>query len=218
MFRFQPCISFSARLSLPTCISRQKGRSQSTYCTLHSRSELIKKLSPRTLIIPREMKWATLLPFGPVKGHKWFFQIFSQWKSQKNRFTLISFGKTCFYLPAFEISRGGTTWTGDFKCREAKTGFCRNRPKLTGSSGTLIGWKSGQTTFVPLLDRMEGAWLWTLFNSYRLSGSHWPKTIGTNNANTLQSHYLSVWIIFLFWLWTIISYLTVQLFSKFPSS
>jgi hypothetical protein len=29
----------------------------------------------------------------------------------------------------------------------------------TGSSGTLIGWKSGQTTFVPLWDRMEGAWL-----------------------------------------------------------
>ncbi len=29
----------------------------------------------------------------------------------------------------------------------------------TGSSGTLIGWKSGQT---PPWDRMEGAWLWTL--------------------------------------------------------
>jgi hypothetical protein len=29
----------------------------------------------------------------------------------------------------------------------------------TGSSGTLIDWKSGQTTFVPLWDRMEGAWL-----------------------------------------------------------
>ncbi len=29
----------------------------------------------------------------------------------------------------------------------------------TGSSGTLIGWKSGQTTYVPLSlrDRMEGA-------------------------------------------------------------
>ncbi len=32
----------------------------------------------------------------------------------------------------------------------------------TGSSGTIIGWKSGQTTFVPLWDRMEGAWLRTL--------------------------------------------------------
>ncbi len=34
----------------------------------------------------------------------------------------------------------------------------------TGSSETLIGWKSGQTTFVPTWDRMEGAWLWTLCN------------------------------------------------------
>jgi hypothetical protein len=32
----------------------------------------------------------------------------------------------------------------------------------TGSSGTLIFWKSGQTTYVPLWDRMEGAWPWTL--------------------------------------------------------
>ncbi len=53
------------------------------------------------------------------------------------------------------------TWTGDFKCREVKTGFCRKRWTQTGSSGTLIGWKSGQTTFIPLWDRMEGALLWT---------------------------------------------------------
>ncbi len=31
----------------------------------------------------------------------------------------------------------------------------------TGSSETLIGWKSGKTTFVPLWDRIEGAWVWT---------------------------------------------------------
>ncbi len=55
------------------------------------------------------------------------------------------------------------TWTGDFKCREVKTGFFRNRSMQTGSSGTLIGWKSGQTTFVPLWDWMEGAWLRTLY-------------------------------------------------------
>ena len=55
------------------------------------------------------------------------------------------------------------TWTGDFKCREVKTGFCRKRWTQTGSSGTLIGWKSGQTTFIPLWDRMEGAWLWTQY-------------------------------------------------------
>jgi hypothetical protein len=57
---------------------------------------------------------------------------------------------------------GCTTRTGYFKCREVKTGFYRNISMQTGSSGTLIGWKSGQTTFVPLWDRMEGAWLRTL--------------------------------------------------------
>ncbi len=57
------------------------------------------------------------------------------------------------------------TWTGDFKCREVKTGLYRNRSMQTGSAGTLIGWKSGQTTFVPLWDWMEGAWLRTQFTA-----------------------------------------------------
>ncbi len=62
---------------------------------------------------------------------------------------------------ALQPSGGCTTRTGYFKCREVKTGFYRNKSMQTGSSGTLIGWKSGQTTFVPLWDRMEGAWLRT---------------------------------------------------------
>ncbi len=41
----------------------------------------------------------------------------------------------------------------------------------TGSSGTLIGWKSGQTTFVPLWDRMEGAWLRTQYGLEDLTPS-----------------------------------------------
>ncbi len=53
-----------------------------------------------------------------------------------------------------------------FICREVKTEFCRKILMQIGSSGILIGWESGQTTFVPLWDRMEGAWLWTL---------NWPK-------------------------------------------
>jgi hypothetical protein len=64
-------------------------------------------------------------------------------------------------LAAHGTTRGGATWTGYFKCREVKTGFCRNRSMQTGSSGTLIGWKSGQTTFVSIWDRREGAWLRT---------------------------------------------------------
>ncbi len=50
----------------------------------------------------------------------------------------------------FAKFRGCTTRTGDFKCREVKTGFFRKRWMQTGSSGTLMGWKSGQSTFAPL--------------------------------------------------------------------
>ncbi len=41
---------------------------------------------------------ATLPPFGPIEGHKWFFQISSQWESQKNLFAFISSGKIQFLL------------------------------------------------------------------------------------------------------------------------
>ncbi len=73
---------------------------------------------------------------------------------------------SCTYqisVVVYRITQRRWTWTGNFKCREVKTGFYRNRWMQTGSSGTLIGWKSGQTTFVPLWDWMEGAWLRTLF-------------------------------------------------------
>ncbi len=42
---------------------------------------------------------ATLPSFGPIEGRKWFFQICSQWKSQKNRFVLICFGTIQFFPP-----------------------------------------------------------------------------------------------------------------------
>jgi hypothetical protein len=74
-----------------------------------------------------------------------------------------SFGLLHDPLPA--LPRGGTTRTGEFKCREVKTGLLRKRLMHTGSSGTLICWKSGQTTFFPLWDRMEGAWLWTQYRN-----------------------------------------------------
>ena len=56
---------------------------------------------------------ATLPPFGSKAGHKWLFQVSSQWESQKNQFAFISFGKIQFYLPAFEISRSCRTSSGD---------------------------------------------------------------------------------------------------------
>jgi hypothetical protein len=43
---------------------------------------------------------ATIPPFGPTEGHKWFDQISSQWESQKNRFALIYFGKIFFRVLA----------------------------------------------------------------------------------------------------------------------
>jgi hypothetical protein len=42
---------------------------------------------------------ATLPPFSPIEGQKWFDQISSQWESQKNRFSLIYFGKNQFLPP-----------------------------------------------------------------------------------------------------------------------
>ncbi len=54
---------------------------------------------------------------------------------------------------------------GIFQMQGGKNRIYRNRSMQTGSSGTLIGWKSGQTTFVPLWDRMEGPWLRTLSSS-----------------------------------------------------
>ncbi len=50
---------------------------------------------------------------------------------------------------------------GIFQMQGGKNRIYWNKYMQTGSSGTLIGWKSGQTTFVPLWDRMEGAWLRT---------------------------------------------------------
>jgi hypothetical protein len=53
--------------------------------------------------------------------------------------------------------RGGTTWTGDLKCKEVKTGFWKKRSMRTGSSETLIGCKSGKISYVPLWNRLEWA-------------------------------------------------------------
>ncbi len=44
--------------------------------------------------------------------------------------------------------------TGDLKCREVKNGFCQKRKMQTGSSETLIGWKTGK----PLLSLYGAEW------------------------------------------------------------
>jgi hypothetical protein len=55
----------------------------------------------------------------------------------------------------------------------------------TGSSGTLIGWKSGQTTFVPLWDRMEGAWLRTRVQQRSLYSSVDNSTEGAAHFDSI---------------------------------
>jgi hypothetical protein len=45
---------------------------------------------------------------------------------------------------------------GDPNCREVKIGICRKRLMQTGSSETLIGWKSGNSTDVPPWDSPDG--------------------------------------------------------------
>ncbi len=53
---------------------------------------------PRYAAIPGSV--ATLPPFSPIEGQKWFDQISSQWESQKNRFALTYFGKIQFLPPS----------------------------------------------------------------------------------------------------------------------
>ncbi len=55
---------------------------------------------------------ATLPLFGPIEGHKWFFQTSSQWESQKNRFAFISFGKIHFLPPCIWDLPGCFSETG----------------------------------------------------------------------------------------------------------
>ncbi len=96
------------------------------------------------------------------------------------------FLKCTLWFKSCSNPRGCTTRTGYFKCREVKTGFYRNKSMQTGSSGTLIGWKSGQTTFVPLWDRMEGAWLRTQVQMKNWAVSIWIVTTSLAKWKTTE--------------------------------
>ncbi len=63
----------------------------------------------------------SLPPFGPIE---WFFQISSQWESQKNRLHLSISVKSSFHLPAFERSRSCRTASG---CRSSMRTWARVR-------------------------------------------------------------------------------------------
>jgi len=56
-----------------------------------------------TSVLPVPESVATLPPFSPIEGQKWFDQISSQWESQKNWFALTYFGKIQFLPPCIWI-------------------------------------------------------------------------------------------------------------------
>jgi hypothetical protein len=54
--------------------------------------------------------------------------------------------KTITICPSMGPNGGSVAMdSGDLKCREVKTGFCRKRLMQTGSSETLIGWNLEKT-------------------------------------------------------------------------
>ncbi len=68
---------------------------------------------------------ATLPPFSPIEGQKWFDQISSQWESQKNRFALIYFGKIQFLPPCIWNLPFMSTASGLHKCLKIRVGPVR---------------------------------------------------------------------------------------------
>ncbi len=77
---------------------------------------------------------ATLPPFGPIEGQKWFDQISNQWESQKNRFALIYFGKNQFFPPCI--------WNIPFMSYRLRPAGGRLTSSLLGcESKNLIVWK-----------------------------------------------------------------------------
>ncbi len=66
------------------------------YYKKHKKHCCVGSTQPRSLFTESV---ATLPPFGPIEGQKWFDQISSQWESQKNRFALTYFGKIQFLPP-----------------------------------------------------------------------------------------------------------------------
>ncbi len=61
---------------------------------------------------------------------------------------------------------------GRFQMQGGKNWILPKEINANRISGTLIGWKSGQTTYFPLWDRMEGSWLWTLRRDHTIEKNY----------------------------------------------
>ncbi len=103
------------------------------------------------LLLSQPKSIATLPSFGPIEGHKRFFQISSQWESQKNCLQLSLLAKSSFYLPAFEISRSFRTASDSVLfCRFTNGGDVGNncQPTLLLFKGTQA-WDIFEIFFLP---------------------------------------------------------------------
>ncbi len=117
-----------------------------------------------------------LPPFGPIEGHKWFFQISSQLESQKNWLAFISFGKTQFWPSWIWDTLLMTLVSGDLRCRVVKTGFWPeeiNADRFFWNSRWLEIWKNQLCPSIR--DRMKGAWLWTQKNNNDFEKTDFPR-------------------------------------------
>ncbi len=71
-----------------------------------------------------------------IDGHKWFFQISSQWESQKNWFAFSSFGKSSFDLPVAALDLPFMTYVSEVYHCLLLISFGKNRFK------PLTSWES----------------------------------------------------------------------------
>jgi hypothetical protein len=147
------------------------------------------------------MNGVQLPPFGPVEGHKWFFQISSQWESQKNRIAFISFGKIQLLPPCiwglpfvlYRLGRSQMHWGKNWILLKEI-----NANRFFWDSHWLEIWKS---TYVPLWDRMEGAWLLTQcfsvpnnrFPDIQTKPTAWVRVyVSVSGAARVQAHGLQL--------------------------
>ncbi len=135
------------------------------------------RLSPQICLKHRTPESvATLPPFSPIEGQKWFDQISSQWESQKNRLAFIYFGKIQF-LPL-------CIWNLPFM---STTSGCRDRVILR-----MRTWKCVRQNNALIGSSMVRAlgpyWLPNSYNSKNISKlSHSTYSATSKSSATSQS-------------------------------
>jgi hypothetical protein len=94
-------------------------------------------------------------PFGPIEGHKWFFQISSQWESEKNQFAFISFGKIQFLVtslhfrfPVHVVPPQVDDWLSAFSKAELRLTIPLSCTSLVGGGGGDSDAASGKISII----------------------------------------------------------------------